>query len=71
METQRIHAQVAQNVKRLLAEKQMSAERLALEIGLSRGYIYEFLNGKKRASLETLRRIANGLDVKIKDLLPG
>ena len=70
METTQLHRKVAKRVSALLKDRAKSAEKLALEIGLSRGYIYEFLNGKKRASLETLRRIANGLDVKVKDLIP-
>ncbi len=66
----KIHAKVAKRIKALLEEEGMSADRLALEIGMSRGFLYEFLGGKKRASLDSLERIADGLNVRVKDLFP-
>jgi transcriptional regulator with XRE-family HTH domain len=66
----KLQKQVATQVKKLLSQKGMSAERLALEIGMSTGFIYEFLNGKKDVSLKSLERLADGLEVKPKDLMP-
>jgi transcriptional regulator with XRE-family HTH domain len=65
-----IHHQVAETIKLRLKERRISADRLSLEIGMSRGYFYEILTGKKRASLDTLYRIAEGLELKVKDLMP-
>ncbi len=65
-----IHLEVAGQVKELLKGRKMSADRLALEINMSRGFLYEFLTGKKKASLDSLQRIADGLDVEVRDLFP-
>ena len=61
---------VAKRLKAVLKQRDKSAEKLALEIGMSTGFIYEFLNGKKDVSLTTLERIAEGLDVSPRDLMP-
>jgi transcriptional regulator with XRE-family HTH domain len=66
-----IHAQVASQVKAILKARSMSADRLALEINMSRGFLYEFLNGKKKAGLDSLQRIADGLEVEVRDLFPA
>jgi transcriptional regulator with XRE-family HTH domain len=65
-----IHVQVASQVKAILKARNMSADRLALEINMSRGFLYEFLNGKKKAGLDSLQRIADGLEVEVRDLFP-
>ena len=49
----------------------MTAEKLAYEIGMSKGYLSNFLQGKKGISLDTLKRIADGLEVKVRDLFPA
>jgi transcriptional regulator with XRE-family HTH domain len=64
----KLQSRVSKKIKKLLAEKNISAEKLALEIGMSTGFIYEFLNGKKDISLKTLERLADGLEVDATDL---
>jgi transcriptional regulator with XRE-family HTH domain len=59
---------VALNIRKLLAEKGKSAEKLAYEIAMSKAYLYNFLNGQKGILLENLDRIADGLDVDIEKL---
>jgi transcriptional regulator with XRE-family HTH domain len=70
MTPSKLHAHVARRIRDKLRAKGMSAEKLALEIEMSRGYIYEFLNGKKNITIDTLQRIADGLEIKIRDLFP-
>jgi transcriptional regulator with XRE-family HTH domain len=65
-----INAEVAKRIRRFLKKKALSGEKLAYEIGMSKGYLSNFLRGKKGMSLETLERIAEGLEVPIKDLMP-
>jgi transcriptional regulator with XRE-family HTH domain len=48
----------------------MTAEKLAYEIGMSKGYLSDFLTGKKGIQIVTLERIAKGLEVKLRDLIP-
>ena len=62
--------QVAKKIRLALKERGKSAERLALELGMSSSFLYAFLNGRKGITLETLVRIADGLDLKLKDLMP-
>lgn len=60
---------IVKKLKEQLARKKISADKLALEIGMSTGYISEFMRGKKKISVATLERLADGLDVDPKDLL--
>jgi transcriptional regulator with XRE-family HTH domain len=57
-------------IRAVLKAKRMTAESLAFDIDMSKGYLSNFLTGKKGMSLVTLRRISRGLKVKIRDLLP-
>jgi transcriptional regulator with XRE-family HTH domain len=61
------NVKVASNIRKLLASKGMSAEKLAFEISMSKAYMYDFLNGKKDIRLQNLQRIADGLDVDIEE----
>lgn len=61
------NAKVASNIRKLLASKGKSAEKLAYEISMSKAYMYDFLNGKKDIRLQNLQRIADGLDVGIEE----
>lgn len=65
----KLQDRIAKRVRELLAKKGMSADRLALEIEMSSGFMSEFLRGKKRISVDTLERLADGLEVDPKDLL--
>jgi len=58
---------VASNIRKLLASKGKSAEKLAYEIGMSKAFMYDFLNGKKDIRLQNLERIADGLDVGLEE----
>jgi transcriptional regulator with XRE-family HTH domain len=66
-----IHAQVARQIRRILKSQGKTADRLALEIGMSRGFLYEVLTGKKKAGLDSLKRIADGLGISVRDLFPN
>lgn len=65
---QKTQLKVASRIKALLAQKGKSPERLALEIGMSKSYLYAFLSGKKDITIKSLQRIAEGLDVEVEDL---
>lgn len=65
-----IDAKVAKNIRLQLKKKGLTQEKLAYEIGMSKGYLSNFLNGKKGISLATLQKVATGLQVPVKDLIP-
>jgi transcriptional regulator with XRE-family HTH domain len=65
-----IHSPIRTEIKRLLQARGKSAEKVAYEVGMSKEFLYAYLRGQKKASLESLVKIADGLDVKLKDLLP-
>lgn len=65
----KLQKQMALKIRYLLKKQSKSAERLALELELSASYFYAFLNGRKGITLETLDRIAEGLEVNTVDLL--
>lgn len=60
-------SQVASKIKNMLMQQHKTAEKLAYEIGMSKGYLSEFLNGKKDITLKNLQRLAEGLDVDPKE----
>jgi transcriptional regulator with XRE-family HTH domain len=69
-EIEGIYRKVAKRVSEKLKREDKSAEKLAFEIGLSKTQMYLFINGKRRMTLHTLERIAEGLEIPLKDLIP-
>ncbi len=59
---------VVKNIRKYLAQRGISAEKLAFEIDMSKSYLYSFLAGKKGITLESLERIAEGLEIDVKSL---
>lgn len=60
---------IGANLKRKLAERNISLEKFAYENDISKGYIYDVAKGKANISIEMLDKIAKGLKIKIRDLL--
>lgn len=60
---------VAKNIKRILAEQSKTAETLAYEIAMSKSFLYDFLKGNCDMSIGNLQKIAEGLEVDVKELL--
>ncbi|HTB23702.1 MAG TPA: helix-turn-helix transcriptional regulator [bacterium] len=65
-----IDAKVAKNIRLHLKKQGLTQEKLAYEVGMSKGYLSNFLNGKKGISLATLQKLATGLQVPLKELIP-
>ena len=68
-DVKKIQSKIVSRIQSLLAKKHWSAEKLAKEIGMSKSYIYAVIRYEKGIGLDTLERIAKGLDVKVKDLI--
>ena len=69
-EIESIYREVARRIRRELRKQGKTPERLAFEIDLGKAQMSLFLNGKRRMTLHTLERVADGLDVKVRDLMP-
>lgn len=69
MSMKKLPQKVAANIKRVLADQSKTPETLAYEIGMSKSFIYDFLNGKSDISLHNLDKIADGLEVDVKELV--
>ena len=55
-------------IRRLRRERGMSQEVLSGLAALSRSHLAEIESGKDNANVETLWRIASGLDIRLSDL---
>ncbi len=63
------HTVTGQVIRRLRLERGMSQEILSGLAALSRSHLAEIEVGKDNASVETLWKIAGGLDIRLSELL--
>jgi transcriptional regulator with XRE-family HTH domain len=64
---------IRSKIKALLKAKGISAEKLAYESEVSKAFMYGYLAGADRhkdIGAKTLAKIAEGLEISMKDLLP-
>jgi transcriptional regulator with XRE-family HTH domain len=59
---------IGRKVVEIRKRRGMTAEKLAYENDLSKGYLSDIENGKRLPSLKLLDKIAKALDVDIRDL---
>ena len=67
------NVQIRARIKALLKAKGISAEKLAFESDVSKAFLYGYLAGAKNhedVGVRTLAKIAEGLEVPLKDLMP-
>ena len=67
------NVQIRAKIKALLKAKGISAEKLAFESDVSKAFLYGYLAGAKNhedVGIRTLAKIAEGLEVPLKDLMP-
>lgn len=64
------HRQVSNRVLRLARERGWSLNQLADFAGIGRGHLSNILNTKQSPTLRTLKRLADALEARPKDLLP-
>ena len=58
-------------LKELRAQKDISQEKFALQIGMNRTYYASVEAGKRNVSLRNILKIAEGLDISLSELLKG
>ncbi|MDH2337342.1 helix-turn-helix domain-containing protein [Clostridium perfringens] len=59
---------VGENIKRIRLEKKLSRRELSEITGLSQGYIAQVENSLRNPTLDTLKKIAKGLNVRLEFL---
>lgn len=65
-----LHRRFTRRVRQLMVQKRLSVNRLADFSGIGRGGLSELLAGKSSPTLRTMSRIADALEVSVRDLLP-
>jgi transcriptional regulator with XRE-family HTH domain len=63
-----IYYQIAENIRRIRKDRNITQEALAYEAGLNRAYIGYIERGERKPSVETLEKIAKVLKVRIFEL---
>lgn len=62
-----IYYVLGRRIQRLRQKKGITQEQFAEEIKISRNYLGYIEAGKKKPTIDMLKKIADGLDVKVKD----
>lgn len=65
-----MHAEVGQRIRTMRQKKGMLQEELARKAGLSPSALSNFEQGRRRTSLDWLRKIGKALGVPVSDLIP-
>jgi transcriptional regulator with XRE-family HTH domain len=63
-----IKKKIGQRIKQLRKQKGLTIEKLAYENGLAKGNLSEIEKGLVDPKLSTLKRVAEGLDINLKEL---
>ena len=63
-----VKEKLGNRINELRLEKSLSQEKLALKANIDRAYMHLIEKGKTNVSIELIEKIANALEVKIKDL---
>lgn len=71
MDTVDIRVRIGLRIKQLRASKDISQDKLAYAIDLSRSYLAEVETGKRNVSAVNIERICHGLDVSLDEFFSG
>ena len=63
-----IAQRVSRRIKALIKQRQMTAEQVAFVADISKSYLSAILRCKKSPTIRTLAKIAEALDVDVKEL---
>lgn len=66
--SKKLAKRIGNNIKVIRLKKKLTSEKLAYENEISKGYMSDIENGNRLPSLEMLEKIAEALDVDIKEL---
>lgn len=65
-----IYALIGKQIRQYREKKDLTQEKLASDIGVSRASIANYESGKQAIYISDLYKIANSLEVEVADLLP-
>jgi len=57
------------NIRKFVKKRGLTMETVALDSGLSRGYFFDILMGRRSPGLSSLGKIALALEIDVSDLL--
>ena len=66
-----LHRKLGKRIRQIMADRDLSVNRLADFSGVGRGGLSEILAGKSSPTVRTLGRIAEALGVPVRDLFPA
>jgi transcriptional regulator with XRE-family HTH domain len=64
-----VHDRLARNLRRLRQDRDWSQEELAHQTDIHRTYVSDLERARRNPSIEVIERLANGLGVKLGELL--
>ena len=67
MTEKKLAKEIGQRIRRSRQKHGMTAEKLAYENALSKGYLSDIENGKRLPSLKLLLKLSKALDMNLKD----
>lgn len=68
MKIAKIYLDLGRRIGGLRRRRGISQEKLALQAGINRGFMGKIERGQKRASVETLAKVARVLEVELPEL---
>lgn len=66
-----ITVELGKKIKQLRMKKGLSQEKFALEIGMDRTYFASVEAGKRNISICNIKKIADGLEISLRELFEG
>ncbi len=66
-----IQKRIGSRIREIRTSKNISQEKLALQINMDRTYFASVESGKRNISIQNLEKIANGLDISLSELFKG
>lgn len=60
-----VHQKIAEKIRNLRKDKNITQEELAFKAGLNRAYIGYIERGERKPSVDTLAKIAKALSIKL------
>ena len=68
MDIMNVKERLGKRINELRIEKSLSQEKLALNANIDRAYMHLIEKGKTNVSIELIEKIANALEISIRDL---
>lgn len=64
-----VHQKIAEKIRKIRKDRNISQEELAFKAGLNRAYVEYIERGERKPSVDTLAKLAKALKVKLSELV--